>query len=718
MAIQNVSYQSIDYHFRAANYLTVAQLFLRDNVLLKRKLKSSDLNSVVLGHWGACSGVNFLYAHFCKYIQLTSSSSYLILGSGHAAPALLANLYLERSLGEFHSDLDYGNKGIQNLISGFGIDPRLQTEVSPVLPGIINSGGELGMALACAVGSILNNPQKTSFCIMGDGEFEAVATMPSLLCREFLIPKVDGFLVLAINLNQYKMGSRSLLSTWSDNRIKSFFSSFNIQPFFCELSHNQCEKVFTRVAKMYKDWNKGITSKIPMIILKSQKGATGPREIDDSKFVGTHQSHKVSKLKYPDSVGNHLQIIEKWLRSYKPEELFQNNGFPVKAIRNNFPKKDLRIGRRLEIDRKEQEKVSINKKAFTKLLKKEEQKLGVTVSPMKIISNVINCLRKEKDKTFVVFSPDEGVSNGLESVVKQSGIKENSKWKSSIPVCDNGGIIEILNENCCHGMLQGYNQTGRDGLYVTYEAFAPITASPISQYYKLLKISNCCKWRAQVPSLKYILSSSGWHNCYTHQNPDLLNTLLSKTDSLIDVYFPSDANQALACFSKMFIKKNSIQVQVVGKTDFKTLRSIKQAREDVQRGFWIKKYGLKSGINKKIYIIAIGGYMVKEAMSACDKLICQHNKNLHIEIIAPICSEIFYTKKLKTVFNKETNPKNVIVVCTGYINVFRGIFGAMYNTKNWKFLGYNDGFSLNRNTSTLEANGVSKNDLIQHIMKL
>ena len=717
MVVKNSYQNQIDYHFRAANYLTVAQLFLRDNVLLRRKLKSSDLNSVVLGHWGACSGINFLYAHFCKYIRLTKSSSYLVLGSGHAAPSLLANLYLERSLGEFYSDLDYGNKGIYNLISGFGVDPRLQTEVSPVLPGIINSGGELGMALACAIGSILNNPKKTSFCIIGDGEFEAVATMPSLLCREFLIPKIDGFLILAINLNQYKMGSRSLLSTWSDNRIKSFFSSINMKPFFCELSHDQCEKTFASIAKIYEDWIKGISSKIPVIILKSQKGATGPKEINNNKFVDTHRSHKVDKLKYPNLTGSHVQTIENWLRSYKPEELFQNNGFPVKAIRSNFPKKILRIGRKLEIDRKEQEKVSINKKALVELLKKEEQKLGATISPMKIISNAVNRLRKEKDKTFVVFSPDEGVSNGLESIVKQSGIKENSKWKSSAPVCDNGGIVEILNENCCHGMLQGYNQTGRDGLYVTYEAFAPITASPISQYYKLLKISNCCKWRAQVPSLKYILSSSGWRNCYTHQNPDLLNTLLSKTDSLIDVYFPSDANQALACFSKMFVKKNSIQVQVVGKTDFKTLRSIKQAYEDVQKGFWTKKYGSKNRINKKIYIIAIGDYMAREAMSACDELVCQH-KNLYIEMIAPICSEIFYTKKLKTVFNKEVNPKNVIVVCTGYTNVFRGIFGAVYNTKNWKFLGYNDGFSLNQNTSTLKINGVSKNDLIQHITKL
>ncbi|MEK7189488.1 MAG: hypothetical protein AAB666_00715, partial [Patescibacteria group bacterium] len=651
MIIKKATYRNIDYHFRAANYLTVAQLFLRDNFLLKRKLVASDFKPVVLGHWGACPGINFLYSHFCRYIRLTGSRSYLILGSGHAAPALLANLYLERSLGEIYPDLNYGNEGIYNLISKFGIDTRLQTEILPTLPSIINAGGELGIALSCSVGSILNNPQKTSLCIIGDGEFEAGATMPSLLSREFLAPKKDGFLILAINLNQYKMGSRSILSTWSDGRLKSFFSSLGMRPFFCNLSHDQCATAFISIAKMRENWIKGILSDIPVIILKSKKGATGPQEIDNEKFVDTHRSHKVDKLKYPNSVANYTQVIERWLKSYKPEKLFQDNGFPVKEIINNFPKKDLRIGRRLEMDRKKRAKIFLSRKIFAELSKKEAQKFTSIASPMKTISNVINRLRG-KNKNFIVFSPDEGASNGLEVVIEKSGIKGNPIWQTSVPVRADGGIIEILNENCCHGMLQGYNQTGRDGLYVTYEAFAPITASSISQYYKFLKISDCCKWRAQAPSLKYIITSSGWHNCYTHQNPDLLNTLLSKTDGLVDIYFPSDTNQALACFAEMFTKRDSIQVLVVDKTNFKTLRSIEQAYKDVQKGFWTKSYGSKNKSHKKFYIIAIGDYMVKEAMDACDELIRQYN-NLYIKIIAPVCSKIFRPEKLKMIFNKE-----------------------------------------------------------------
>ncbi len=712
MTVQDSNYQNIDYHFRAANYLTVAQLFLRDNVLLKRKLKFNDLKPVVLGHWGACPGINFLYSHFCRYIQLTDSHSYLILGSGHAAPSLLANLYLERSLGEIYSDLDYGNDGINNLVSKFGVDFRLQTEVSPALPGVINAGGELGIASACAVGSVLNNPKRTAFCIIGDGEFEAGATIPSLLCREFLSPKKDGFLILAINLNQYKMGSRSLLSTWDNEHIKSFFSSFGLRPFFCELSHEQCVEIFSFITKMYNDWVSGVGSEIPVVILKSQKGATGPKGIDSEKFVGTHRSHKVGKLKYPTT--NHVQIIERWLKSYKPEELFQSNGFPVKQIENNLPEKKLRIGRILEINHRKRAKTfPIDKQTLVGLSHKEAQKLGSTVSPMTIIGNTINYLR-ERNKNFLLFSPDEAESNGLNMIIERNGIKENSKLESSVPVRVDGGIIEILNENCCHGMLQGYIQTGREGLYVTYEAFAPVTASLISQYYKFLKVSNCCKWRAQVPSLKYILTSLGWHNCYTHQNSDLLNTLLSKTEGLIDVYFPSDANQAIACLAKMLTIRNSIQVLVVGKTNFKTLRSIEQAYKDVQKGFWTKSYGLKKKSCKKFYIIAVGDYMIKEAMDACDEITHRH-KNSYIKIIVPVCSKIFYKEKLKRIFGQETNLKNVIVVCTGYVNIFRGLFGTVYDTKNWEFLGYKDGFSLNRCSSVLELNEVNKESLTKYI---
>lgn len=709
--------QNIDLHYRAASYLTVAQLFLRDNFLLKRKLKQDDIKTIILGHWGACPGINFLYAHFCRYIQTTNSESYFILGSGHAAPALMANLYLEGSLGEIYPDLNLGEKGLCNFISNFGTDPRLQTEVSPALPGVINSGGELGVATACAFGSVLRNPKKSCFCIFGDGEFEAGATIPSLLSLELLSPKKDGFLIFAVNLNKYKMGSRSLLSTWSKNRIESFFKSLNMQPFFCNLDHAQCAKTFYSISKMHNNWIKGNHTKIPIIILNNEKGATGPKTIDGDKYVGSHHSHKVGKLKNYKQKAKQVSIIEKWLNQYEPDKLFNKNGFPVRGVLSNFPKAKFKIGRRLEIDRKLLDKNFFRGKNLFKYYKKYSHNVGTTVSSMVSISNLIIILNR-LNKKYTTFSPDEGTSNKVDAVINELGIKGNSKWKSSVPVNSEGGVVEILNEICCHGMLQGYNQTGRDGLYVTYEAFAPITASLISQYYKLLKISNCCKWQSQVPSLKYILTSSGWRNCYTHQNPDLLNTLLSKTDGLVDVYFPNDTNQALACFAEMFTKRNSIQVLVVGKTNFKTIRSIEQSCKDIQRGFWTKSYGFKNKSHKKFRIIAIGDYMVKEAMDACNEITHQH-KNLYIKIIIPICSKIFYKEKLKTIlgkeFSKEASSKNVIVVCTGYVNIFRGIFGAVYNTKNWKFLGYKDGFSLSQNAPVLELNEVNKESLIKYI---
>ena len=322
-------------------------------------------------------------------------------------------------------------------------------------------GGELGHSLAFAIGSVLNNTKITSFCIIGDGEFEAGSIMPSLLGREFLNPSQDGFLILGINLNQYKMGSRSLLSTWNDNKIQSFFSSFNMKTFFCELSHNQGVKIFSSVARMYKDWINEVNVKIPVIILKNQKGATGSAKINGEEFVGTHRSHKVGNLKHPTS--EHVAIIEKWLRSYKPQELFKKNGAPVKEIENTLPHKNLRIG---NIWRKNlnNQKISLSRIKLNKIIKKEAHKVGSNVSPMEVIGNVFNQLKKECPR-FILFSPDETESNRLSKVIQEQGIRGNHNWRSSVPVRKNGGVIEILNENCCHGILQGYIQTGRDGIY-------------------------------------------------------------------------------------------------------------------------------------------------------------------------------------------------------------------------------------------------------------
>ena len=706
----NKNIRNIDLHYRATNYLTVAQLFLRDNFLLKRKLKQNDIKTTILGHWGACPSINFLYAHFCSYIKITNSENYFILGSGHAAPALLANLYLEGSLGEVYPDLNYGTEGLYNFISNFGSDPRLQTEVSPALPGVINSGGELGIATACAVGSILNNPKKSCFCIFGDGEFEAGATISSLLSLDMLSPQKDGFLIFAVNLNKYKMGSRSLLSTWSKSRIESFFRSFNMRPFFCDLNHIQCAKTFSSISKMYNKWINGKAVKIPIIILKNEKGTTGPLTIDGEKFSGSHQSHKVGKLKNDKQNTNYIKIIEKWLNQYEPDKLF-NNGFPVKKIISNFPKKNLRIGYRLEIDQKLLNKNLFKGEDLIEYYKKHALSVGTSTSPMVNIGKLIVALRGF-NKNYTLFSPDEGNSNRLEAVINKVGIKGNTKWKSSVHICSKGGVIEILNETCCHGMLQAYNQTGRDGLYITYEAFAPITSSLISQYYKILKISNLCKWKPKIPSLKYILSSSGWRNCYTHQNPDLLNTLLSKTDNFIDIYFPSDANHALACLLKMNEKKSSIQVMIAGKTNNKILRTANQAYADVQRGFWIKEYKSKKA-KKTIHIIAIGDYMVNETISAC-QINSNNNCNLNIKIIAPIYSKILSPNNIEKIINKNDNL-NVIVVCTGYINAFRGLFSTSFNIKNWIFVGYNDGFELNKTDSVLKINKVDKFHIIKYI---
>jgi xylulose-5-phosphate/fructose-6-phosphate phosphoketolase len=717
MYYRDDDFEYLDFHFRAANYLSAAQLFLRDNTLLQRRVTEEDLKSVVLGHWGCCPGVNFLYAHFSRFIRKTKAKSYLVLGSGHAAPALLANLYLEGSLGSVYSDLRHGREGLDKLIRGFGKDPRLQTEVSAALPGVMNAGGELGLALACATGSVLGNPGIVTFCVLGDGEMEAGSSMPSLLGQELLTPKYDGFLVLAINLNQYKMDSRSILSTWSNERLISFFSALKLRTFIADITHRPFLDVMLSVEEMYRAWESGSDDRLPVIILRSEKGYGAPSMINGKPFTGTHAAHKVGSLKCLDDLCENVDTIEEWLRSYSPEVLFQQDGTLAWQIERNMPEDALRLGRRLESDRKSVVKRCFSREDVLKICDTQTKGKGHAGSPMRVIGDCLALLLKRADMPFFVFCPDEASSNQLDALLAVGHLRGRPCWESSVRVSAYGRLIEILNETCCHSMLQGTVQTGRDGIYVTYESFAPITAGALSQYYKLLKVADYCLWREKLPSLKYVLTSLGWRNCYTHQNPDFLNTLLCKEDSLIEVYFPSDLNQAIVCLAAMFGTMNSIQVLVTGKNEFSVLRSPEEANDDVERGFWLKEWGKTRRKRNDVCLIAIGDHIVHEAIHACDS-VSNAYPDAALTVLAPVRSRVLVDGSLKQVLEGLCPFRNIVVAFTGYTSPVRSLFSAVFDVREWIFRGYNDAFTLEQGPSVLENNGVGRLSLARLLLAL
>lgn len=715
------TYAAVDYHFRAANYISVAQLFLQDNVLLQRRMRLEDLKPTVIGHWGTCPGVNFLYAHLCRFIRVTKSRVQLVLGSGHAAPALLANLYLEGSLGEVYPDLRYGYSGLSTLIREFGQTSRLQTEVSAALPGTIMAGGELGAALPIAFGATLNNPELTVFCLLGDGELEAGATLSSLNCQEFISPANDGFLIIAVNFNEYKMGSRSIFSTWSDKGLRQFFESFNMEVFICEPSHEDCVKVFDSIAEIRENWRANRFTHIPVILFRNEKGWTGPNTISGHSYVGTHRSHKVAELKHPHDVENAVDIVEQWLQSYRPEQLFVTDGSPSELVLENIPDLSLRLGLKShQLNSKHLERPRDPLERVTNLVKNHSKQLSSHVSPMTVIGELLKeYFDTPEGKHFLLFCPDEIFSNGLGNILESNSFRW--KWRStqaSVPLSPQGRVVEILNEACCHGMLHGYNQTGRDGIYVTYEAFAPITASAISQYYKFLKQGKNYPWRESVPALKYIITSLGWRNCFTHQNPDLLNTLLSKTDPLVKVYFPSDANHALVCLREMLLERDSINAMVVGKTSFQIWRSFDQALEDLEKGYWFQDYGDGGALSSTIIIVAVGDYMVEESIQAC-RIVYRFCGDCHLRVVAPISSAVFHnSRSLSTMLDLANVSNPPLVVCTGYVKVFQGLLGQFFDIRHWKFFGYQDEGGEGSYASLLDSNGVGRYSLASEIAKV
>lgn len=671
--------QVVEANFRASNFLSVAQLFLKSNVNIN-KLKQEDLKEKVFGHWGCCPGINYFYAHLNRFIRKTKIVPNIIIGTGHGSPALISNLYINGSLGKMYPKYKYGLEGINNLISDFGNNMILQTEISPLLPGVILAGGELGNAISVSLGTVINNPKQTTLTIVGDGEFEAGTTLSSLLCNQLINSKNDGFLVIMINLNGYKMTSRSLISL--NENFAKLLESFGYEVFNTSINdHEETVRIFDEIANRQKKWYEGEKTKIPIVILKSPKGFSAPETIDGLAFTNSHLSHKVSTLKIPKDIKNSVKIIKKWLMSYKPESLFVN-GVPSNMVLENIPK----------IKRNNVEKNIRNAK-----------RININNFPSNGMKALSKYFIESTDEDFLIFSPDESISNGLNDFVDQYGIRYNSEIDSSIRVKEKGRIVEILNEVICITMLYGYLNSGEDGVFITYEAFSPLVSSFLSQCYKFYKQQNEGNVKEIHNSLKIIITSLGWRNTYTHQNPDLLNTLLSKESEYVKIYFPSESKQAILCFEEMKQAKNSIQVLYLTKTEVNTYRTMEQAKADVKRGYWIKKFK-NSNSSNKILLIAIGDIITNECLKVSELI-----SDINIDVLSIIKSDCL--QKLNIDIKKYYK---VLVYCTGYCDIIRGELSKMFDTTKWLFKGYNDSI-YGTYKNVLESNGIDIQSIIKDI---
>ncbi len=587
-------------YWQATNYLSAAQLYLKENVLLQRQLETSDIKPRLLGHWGTVPGLNLIYVHLNRLIQDTDAKVLLIVGPGHGAPAINANLFLEGSLGEYDPQMQPGLEGVAQLVRSFSWPYGLPSHLFPATPGQIHEGGELGYSLSHAFGAAFDNPDLVVACVVGDGEAETGALATAWHSNKFLNPAADGAVLPILHLNGYKISGPTVLARMSHASLTQLFEGYGYQVRFVagddpSQVHPEMWQALDwahqEIKSLQQQARQGNTDGLPawpMIILQTPKGWTGPEQVDGEQVEGTFHAHQIPVEEFKDS-SEHLDILEKWLRSYQPHELFDEKGYLRKELAQLYPKGDLRMGMNphanggallvpLRLPNYEQYAVEVPAPGET------------LAKGTKVLGGYLRDVFKENAaaKNFRIVCPDEIDSNKLQDVFEVTG----RAWQGPIESTDEflsreGRVMEILSEHSCEGWLEGYLLTGRHGLFACYEAFIPIVDSMLNQYAKWLKVSKETHWRKPLASLNYLLTSHVWrqdHNGYTHQVPSFMNNLVTKKNSVARIYLPPDTNCLLTVTDHCLRSRDYVNLIVANKASQRQWLTMEAAKEHCKKG--------------------------------------------------------------------------------------------------------------------------------------
>ena len=577
--------KQVDAWWRASNYLSACQLYLLDNPLLKRPLAASDLKQTIVGHWGTVPGQNFIYTHLNRVIQKDDLDMIYLSGPGHGGNAMVAQDWLDGTYTEVYPNITQDEDGMRKLFKQFSFPGGVPSHVAPETPGSINEGGELGYSLAHAFGAVADNPDLIAACVVGDGEAETGPLATSWHSNKFLNPITDGAVLPILHLNGFKIANPTIFSRISHEEVEQFFRGCGWEPRFVEGS--EPEKMHQQMAATL-DWaireikriqqharTTGDTTRPrwPMIVFRSPKGWTGPKEVDGNPVEDCFRAHQVPISPGPDTE-KHLPILEQWLRSYHPEELFDEEGRPVDLLRSFAPKGDRRMG--------------ANPHANGGLLLRDLRTpdfrdYGVEVpapgeveaQDMLVLGGYVRDVMKLnlESRNFRIFAPDETASNRLHPVFEVTGRRFlGERYENEDPdehLDPDGRVMDsMLSEHMCEGWLEGYLLTGRHGFFNSYEAFIRIVDSMFAQHAKWLKTCNELPWRQDIASLNYILSSNVWqqdHNGFTHQDPGFLDHVANKKADVVRIYLPPDANCLLSVFDHCIKSRNYVNVMVASK---------------------------------------------------------------------------------------------------------------------------------------------------------
>jgi xylulose-5-phosphate/fructose-6-phosphate phosphoketolase len=625
---------NMDAYWRAANYLSVGQIYLYDNPLLKRPLALSDVKHMLLGHWGTTPGQNFIYTHLNRVIKKYDLDMIYLSGPGHGGPAVVANVYLEGTYSEVYPNVSQDEAGLKNLFKQFSFPGGIPSHAAPETPGSIHEGGELGYSISHAFGAVFDNPGLIAACVVGDGEAETGPLATSWHSNKFLNPRTDGAVLPILHLNGYKISNPTILARITHEELEQLLRGYGWTPYFVEgcdpvLMHETMaatlDTVLEEIKNIQQDARANSSSerpRWPMIVLNSPKGWTGPKMVDGLQIEGTFRAHQVP-LSDPATHPEHLKLLEEWLRSYRPEELFDEQGRLKPELAELAPKGERRMGANPHA----------NGGALLRDLRMPDfRDYAVDVS-MPGVSGIGDThvlgpfLRdvarlNQAPRNFRVFGPDETLSNGLEAVFEVT----NRQWDAQRLANDEflapeGGVLDsMLSEHQCEGWLEGYLLTGRHGIFNCYEAFIHVVDSMFNQHAKWLEVTRNLPWRMSISSLNYLLSSHVWrqdHNGFTHQDPGFLDLVVNKKADVVRVYLPPDANCLLSVMDHCLRSRQYVNVIVAGKHPAPQWLSVDEAAVHCEEGIGIWDWASSdSGGEPDVVMACCGDVPTLETLAA------------------------------------------------------------------------------------------------------
>ncbi len=641
----------IDAYWRAANYLSVAQIYLLDNPLLREPLQVEHVKPRLLGHFGTVPGLNLLYAHLNRQIRARDLSAIYITGPGHGGPALVANAYLEGTYGELYANISSDEAGLKKLFRQFSFPGGIPSHVAPEVPGSIHEGGELGYALVHAFGAAFDNPDLLVACVVGDGEAETGPLAASWHSNKFLNPKTDGAVLPVLHLNGYKIANPTVLARIPEQELTALFEGYGWRPLLVTGGFDgedplRVHQRFAAALDEALDEIREIQRRAreegdlarpawPMLILRTPKGWTGPKEVDGKKTEDSWRSHQVPMAAVRDSEA-HLRQLEQWLKSYRPEELFDDRGRLVPELAALAPD-----GKR---------RMSANPHAnggvvmrdlvlpdFRDYAVEVESPGTRTSEATRVLGGFLRDVIVKNPQNFRLFGPDETASNRLGDVFSVTGRTWNAETRPDDEgLSPDGRVMEILSEHLCQGWLEGYLLTGRHGLFNCYEAFIHIIDSMFNQHAKWLKTTRDIPWRRPIPSLNYLLSSHVWrqdHNGFSHQDPGFIDHVVNKKAEIIRVYLPPDANTLLSVGDHCLRSRNYVNVVVAGKQPALNYLPMDDAIIHCTRGLGIWDWASSDGGGEPDVVLACAGDTPTLETLAAAALLREHLPELKVRVI-------------------------------------------------------------------------------------